>query len=45
MIFLSFFKIPYRDRLAKYIKRQYVQVIPRSTMYQNDETKKCDGQT
>ena len=32
MILLSFFEIPYGDRLAKNVKKRYVQVIPRSTL-------------
>ena len=31
MLLLPFFEIPYGDRLAKNVKKQYVQVIPRST--------------
>ena len=33
MVLLPFFEIPYGDRLAKNVKKQYVQVIPRSTSY------------
>ena len=29
---LPFFEIPYGDRLAKNVKKRYVQVIPRSTV-------------
>ena len=35
MVLLPFFEIPYRDRLAKNVKKRYVQVIPRSTIYNN----------
>ena len=31
MILVLFFEIPYRDKLAKNVNSQYVQVIPRST--------------
>ena len=31
MILVTFFKIPYRDRLAKNVKSRCVQIIPRST--------------
>ena len=31
MVLLPFFEIPYGDRLAKNVKKRYVQVIPRST--------------
>ena len=31
MILVQFFEIPYGDKLAKNVKSQYVQVIPRST--------------
>ena len=31
MVLLPFFKIPYGDRLAKNVRKQYVQIIPRST--------------
>ena len=33
MILVPVFEIPHRDRLAKNVKSQYVQVIPRSTVY------------
>ena len=33
MVLLPFFEIPYGDRLAKNVQKQYVQVIPRSTDY------------
>ena len=32
MLLLSFFEIPYGERLAKNVRKQYVQVIPRSTV-------------
>ena len=31
MLLLSFFEIPYVDKLSKNVQKQYVQVIPRST--------------
>ena len=34
MIILSFFEIPYGERLAKNVNKRYVQVIPRSTAQQ-----------
>ena len=34
MLLLSFFEIPYGDRLAENVQKQYVQVIPRSTDYE-----------
>ena len=33
MLSLSFFEIPYVDKLAKNVQKQYVQVIPRSMSY------------
>ena len=33
MVSLPFFEIPYGDRLAKNVKKRYVQVIPRSMPY------------
>ena len=33
MKLVPFFEIPYRDRLAKNVKSQYGQVIPRSATY------------
>ena len=33
MILVPFFEIPYREKLAKNVNSQYVQVIPRSTTY------------
>ena len=38
MLLLSFFEIPYLDKLAKNVQKRYVQVIPRSTNY---STLKC----
>ena len=37
MILVAFFEIPYRDKLAKTVNSQYVQVIPRSTAGVTDE--------
>ena len=34
MLLLSFFEIPYGDRLAKNVQKRYVQVILRSTDYE-----------
>ena len=34
MLLLSFFEIPYGDRIAKNVQKRYVQVIPRSTDYE-----------
>ena len=34
MLSLSFFGIPYTDRLAKNVQKRYVQVILRSTDYE-----------
>ena len=35
MVLLLFFEIPHGDRLAKNVKKQYVQVIPRSMLKPN----------
>ena len=32
MVLLPFFEIPYGNRLAKNVRKQYVQVVPRSTI-------------
>ena len=34
MLLLSFFEIPFVEKLAKNVQKQYVQVIPRSTDYE-----------
>ena len=31
MLLLPFFEIPYGEKVAKNVKKQYVQVLPRST--------------
>ena len=36
MLLLSFFEIPYVEKLAKNVQKQYVQVIPRSTNRVNE---------
>ena len=33
MLLLPFFEIPYGEKVAKNVKKQYVQVLPRSTTY------------
>ena len=34
MLLLSFFEIPYMEKLAKNVLKQYVQIIQRSTDYE-----------
>ena len=37
MLLVSFFEIPYVEKLAKNVRKRYVQVIPRSTVYVPEE--------
>ena len=32
MLLLPFFEIPYGEKVSKNVKKQYVQVLPRSTV-------------
>ena len=41
MLLLSFFEIPYVEKLVKNVQKQYVQVIPRSTGCMTESNVQC----